>query len=476
MRFPIWLTVIAALIGLGLVFVVGGLLIRPPLALILEAGFTDEMISPNADGDNDITRFRYELSRNARVSLILEAEDGRQFFFRQEQPRSARDYEVLFSAVVDGYVNEGDNLALSFEDNPQALVVERRLLSDGIYTWRLIAENDNEREEMTGTLTIQDADSPLPIMTTFTLSTDIFSPNRDGVNDRVVVNIFLEKAADLQVFLLTEDGIELPIVEREEWSRPEGDAGRYTFDYEGGVDLNQEPPPDGIYRIVALAQDDEGQRIRRETTLMIENGGVPRAEISPQDVDADVFWTSEAYLDNYYSDSDGLGELIDLPDIPQAVSVTLAPVPHSDLLVFRLTVDNYSDVPLRTTSPAPGTVYQQSQVSAALNALDEPGAWRVGIQCDTSEVSFPYRWAIGTDEELITIVDPETGREYRYLPAGTRSVVWGAVRLTDINEFANPQTCWAGLIHEGVNISVENRFVGPIEVLIGSPEDSSTDE
>jgi hypothetical protein len=312
-------------------------------------------------------------------------------------------------------------------------------------------------------------------MTTFTLSTDTFSPNRDGVNDRVSINIYLEKAADLSVFLLTEDNVELPIAEREEWSRPDGESGRYTFDYEGGVDLNQIPPPDGVYRIVALAQDDEGQRIRREATLTIEDGGVPRAEISPQAVDADVFWTSASYLESQFSDKNALGDLLVLPAIPQAVSVTQVSVKHEDLLIFRLTVDNYGDVPIRTTSPPPGTVYQQSQVSAAMGALDEPGAWRVGIQCDTSEVSFPYRWAIGTDEDLLTITDPATGRDYRYLPAGTRSVVWGAVRLTEINEFANPQTCWTGLIHEGVDISVENRFVGSIEVLIGTPEDSSTE-
>jgi hypothetical protein len=209
--------------------------------------------------------------------------------------------------------------------------------------------------------------------------------------------------------------------------------------------------------------------------LTIEDGGVPRAEISPQAVDADVFWTSASYLESQFSDKNALGDLLVLPAIPQAVSVTQVSVKHEDLLIFRLTVDNYGDVPIRTTSPPPGTVYQQSQVSAAMGALDEPGAWRVGIQCDTSEVSFPYRWAIGTDEDLLTITDPATGRDYRYLPAGTRSVVWGAVRLTEINEFANPQTCWTGLIHEGVDISVENRFVGSIEVLIGTPEDSSTE-
>ena len=165
-----------------------------------------------------------------------------------------------------------------------------------------------------------------------------------------------KKAADLTVFLLTDDGAELPIAEREEWSRPDGESGRYTFDYEGGVDLNQIPPPDGIYRVVALAQDDEGQRVRREATLTIELGGVPRAEISPQVVDADIFWTSEAYLSSHFSDKDGVGDLIALPEIPSVVSMTQVSVPHSDLLVFRLTVDNYGDVPIRTTSPPPGTV------------------------------------------------------------------------------------------------------------------------
>ena len=57
-----WLTVLAALAGLSLVMVVGGLLIRPPVALILNAGFADEVITPNADGDSDITSFSYELS------------------------------------------------------------------------------------------------------------------------------------------------------------------------------------------------------------------------------------------------------------------------------------------------------------------------------------------------------------------------------------------------------------------------------
>ena len=46
----------------------------------------------------------------------------------------------------------------------------------------------------------------------------------------------------------------------------------------------------------------------------------------------------------------------------------------------------------------------------------------------------------------------------------------------EINEFANPQTCYAGLIHEGVNVSVENRFVGAIEVQIGGDANQLQDD
>lgn len=477
MRIPIWLTIISAIVGLAIVFGLGTLFLQPPTALILMADFDSDLISPDADGENDITRFNYELARQATVSILFENESGEVFYFREEQPRAKGEYEVLFSGVVDGYLNEGEALTLDLDDNPDGIVVERRLIPDGIYTWRIVAENDTEDEEKNGIFTIEDSDSQLPIMTTFTLSTDVFTPNRDGVNDRVTLNIFLEKDASLRVYLLTEDNVQLPIVERREWScNPDDNCGRYTFDYEGGVDLNQIPPPDGTYRIVALAQDDEGQRIRRESTLSIDNGGVPRAEIAPQNVDADVFWVSMPYDERFFSNDVNIGDLVDLPEMPEVVSQNLVTVPYGDMLVFRFTVNNYGDVPIRTTFPPVGTVYQQEQRSASVSALEEPGAWRIGISCDTSLTDFPYRWAVGDEDELMIIPDEGTGREFRYLPENTSTVVWGAIRMTEINEFANPQTCWAGLIHEGVNVSVENRFVGPIEVRIGDAPLNSADE
>ena len=57
-------------------------------------------------------------------------------------------------------------------------------------------------------------------------------------------------------------------------------------------------------------KDDEGQRIRRESNITIDNGGVPRAEISPQAVDADVFWTTMPYDERFFTDSNNIGDLI----------------------------------------------------------------------------------------------------------------------------------------------------------------------
>lgn len=59
--------------------------------------------------------------------------------------------------------------------------------------------------------------------------------------------------------------------------------------------------------------------------------------------------------------------------------------------------------------------------------------------------------------------DPQDGKTYLFLEPGARVVVWGGVRLTDI-EARNPQNCWAGLIHEDVEVSTQNNNVGSREV------------
>lgn len=455
-------TLIAAGIGTLLVFLAGALLLSPPVPLIVAAGFDRASISPNADGSHDVAVFSYTLARPAKISLSLTAASGDSYWFRQDQARDGDDYSVQFSGVVDGFLLDNETVPGT---------VERRLMPNGSYRWRLEALPAAGGDAMTaeGTFTVESGDARLPIMSEFAIAPQVFSPNQDGVADRVSINIYLEKAVErLDVFLVGPAGERIPISARVE-ERQYGEAGRHRFDYEGGIDLGADPPPDGAYTVVALAQDTVGQRIRQERQLIIETGGKPYAEIKPQAVGVAVAFAAQDYHERYFTTIGSRGELLPQPDDAAALAYSQQiTVPRGQLLIFRLTVDNYGEVPIRTSGPPPGTVYQQEQLAGALGAFAESGAWRVGIQCETSKTSFPYRWAVGADADLAAEYDEASGNTYHYLPAGARAVVWGGIRLTEA-EARNPQNCWAGLIHEDVAISLRNNHVGMRSIMIADP-------
>jgi hypothetical protein len=86
-----------------------------------------------------------------------------------------------------------------------------------------------------------------------------------------------------------------------------------------------------------------------------------------------------------------------------------------------------------------------------------------------SATTYPYRWAIGSDDVLESEIG-DNGEEFKYLPPNSRSVVWGAIHFTDIPEGFNPQTCYAGLIHEDVAVSERNTRVGPTEIRLTDPQ------
>ena len=139
-------------------------------------------------------------------------------------------------------------------------------------------------------------------------------------------------------------------------------------------------------------------------------------------------------------------------------------MPLDDVLVFKLTIENYGAAPIRTSGPPPGTVYEQTELAATFGEYEQSGVWRVGIQCETSEETYPWRWAIGTEDDLYTETDPMTGNVYSYLAPGERAVVWGGIRMTEFLPTANPQACWAGLIHEDVEVTLQNNNVGRREI------------
>jgi hypothetical protein len=448
------LVVLTALMGAAAVMAAGLMIFAPQRALIMHASFDPAVISPNADGRDDVTIFSYTLTQRASVDILLESDTGEVFVFRRGEPRAAGDYSVAFSGVVDGYVREGETIEGE---------VVRRLIPDGVYTWRITAVDPaGASEHLTGTLIVENGDAPLPEISELTVFPSVFTPNQDGISDRTAINVYLEKPAALTV-RLEREGIEPIVLSQRVQDRRTGEAGRYLFDYDGGVDLGAEPPPDGEYIVAAEAQDAVGQRVRRTAALIIQDGGKPLAEIVAQPTGATVVFEAQPYQDIYETTRGRQGARIAPPEDPRGLSMTPITLPVGDMLVFKLTVENYSRVPIRTTGPAPGTVYQWDQRASTLGWFDESGAWRVGIDCTTAASDYPWRWALGDETTLQSVVDPVTGESFLYLPAGERAVVWGAVRMTEI-EARNPQNCWAGLIHEDVEVSLRNNNVGARQI------------
>lgn len=397
--------------------------------LLRDVQVRDALITPNADGDRDATPIRYNLSRNAIVSIYFENEAGERFYFRESKPRGAGTYEVLFSGVVDGYrlpdeLVQGEILA--------------RLLRDGEYTWTIEATDfDGNTESEQGTITIADADTQLPELRNFTIDKKVFTPNRDGIDDRVLIQFFLPKeVASLRVFLQLPDGREIPIAEQER-EIPPNMLGRHYYDYEGGVDKGETPPPDGIYPIVAIAQDLEGQRVRVENELEIRFGGVPRAEIISPPTGNTVQWNTTA-------------------------------VALCDTIYFTMTVENYGTTPIRTTGPAPGMVYDSDWNYNTLGWHTESGAFRAAIGYENELTNYPYRWSLGNPEDL-TQIDG-----HYYLMPGDRALITGGIRVIDVFGNRNPQPIWAGLIHEDVEISQFNNRVDPHDILVDIPGPATT--
>jgi len=351
-RSRLWVTLIAA--GLVIAAVAAGwLLFRADPTLLRNAQFSHSVITPNADQDTDATRVSYEITRNATVSIYFEDEAGQRYYFRQQEPRGVGEYEVLFSGVVDGYRLPGEVIAGQ---------ILSRLLRDGQYTWHITAtDEDGLTETETGSLTIAEADPELPEVRDFTLDRHLFTPNQDGIDDRVLIQFFLTKEVEqTRVFLRTSDGSEVPIAEQER-DVPPNSPGRHYYDYEGGVDNNATPPPDGTYPVVVIAADAEGQRVRVEDTLTIQFGGVPRAEIISPPTDDTVQFSATA-------------------------------VALCDSITFTLTVENWAGI----QSPAPGAWPSATRMkspttpTAGQSAIEK--IWsRLATTCTSCPVS--ERWS-----------------------------------------------------------------------------------
>jgi hypothetical protein len=412
---------------ISFVFVFAALLVLSACGsreLLSQASFAPAFISPNADGTQDVTSIHYELGRKANVSIYLQDAVGQRYYFRNAQPRPSGVYDVLFGGVIDG-----------------------KLLADGAYTWVIEATDEaGQSQSAQGNLIVQDGDKTAPQITQFTIYPKEFTPNRDSISDRVTINVALNKPAILMTTLQNElchgsdtppadnptlDCTSYPLEEKEGAARKSGEAGLHEYDYDAGVDLGAEPPPDGTYVVTVHVEDAIGQTVTQTDTLTIKDGGIPRAEI----VDGTVNFSRSSLL-------------------------------VGDTLYFTLTVENYGAVPIRTSGPEPGYVYDLDQNYNVPGFAEESGAWRVGIDFDTSLRNYPFRWAVGGPDDLIT--KTIEGKTYYYLPPNTKAQITGGIKITE-KPARDPLYFWAGLIQEDVEISDINNRVDPHSITIDQP-------
>lgn len=406
-------------------------------SLLSNVAFSKSEISPNADGLDDVTEITYSLRRPADVSIYFENEAGERFYFRDNRRRSPGNYSVLWGGVVD--IPE----TVDFGYGPVEIM--SRVLPDGVYRWVVEAVEDNGNvAAVSGEITLRDGDTELPELQNFTVVPEVFRPNQDGLaDDRVAIGYYLTKNVESIVLFLRDPDkpdVRYFIAESPGLVKPT-ERGYHDYSYDGGVDLNAEPPADGTYELVGEARDAAGNAVRVVRTLTIEEGGKPRADV----VGGEIDWQGES---------------------GRVVLLTLG-----DKLCFKAYVENESTVPIRTSGPWPGQEYRYAENYNTLAiAQDEPswlqqdGAWRFGVNFDTTGVDFPYRWAIGRQEDLeMRLID---GREQWYLLPGKRGEVSGCIVL-DEKLPVGTRFWWGGLIHQGVEVA--NNNIDRITVELGVP-------
>lgn len=378
-------------------------------------------ISPHAGSAKAATTIRYTLGRPATVSIYVVDAQGVSHEFRKDQPRPAGTYDALFGGAINDRV---------LADGKYSVVVEAR-------------DSSGQLAKSESALTITGADSTPPELQNFTVFPDLFTPNQDGIDDRVTIRYWLTKPAKVDVYL-SDGKNRFEVAEKKTTLCVKDDnfcAGAHEYDYDGGIDLLATPPPDGTYDVIANAVDAVGNRTSVTKKLTIKDGGIPRATISNSGVE----WAPVA---------------VPFSRLEQGALL----VPLGGTLIFTVTVENVGPVPIRTSGPEPGTVYTTSDNFNSKQAFEQPGVWRVGLDSEGNSVgrSYPFRWQMGSGKELKHVV--LNGKEYLYLMPSQRVTVSGSVRIVDKPPRVNVYY-WVGLIQEDVRI-VEDH-VEPRQVTVG---------
>ncbi|MHB1357118.1 MAG: hypothetical protein ACYCZF_14210 [Anaerolineae bacterium] len=370
-----------------------------------EVSIRPGIISPNADGVDDIAELKYTLTRQSSVTIYLLDASGQRHYLRTDKRRSPSPRTTYVSGVIDG-----------------------SLLPDGMYTVTIVAVDEGGREQQQQVpLTLKWGD-PVPLeIQSLSVFPKEFTPNRDGITDRVKISYNLNKMASrVDVYVIDSKGTKYPVAEDK--IREMGAPGPHEHDYDAGIDFGATPPPDGAYTVVVEAEDAVGNLARAEDKITIKGGGVPRVEI-----------------------------------VNGAAVFSPLVVPLGGMLSFTCTVKNVGTVPIRTKGPESGTIYTTSENFNTLEQYEEPGIYRVGLDFEGNSAGrlYPFRWQLGKDSEL-TVLETDIGPQ-KYLMPGQSVTLTGHLIIADRPPKVQPYY-WIGLIAEQVQMVQDRVQATPISI------------
>ncbi len=302
-------------------------------------------IQPNGSGLNDESDIDFTLTQRAEVSATLLGPDGKQYVIRAPQMRAPDDYQIRFTGVVP--VEGKDWL---------------RVVPDGTYNLKITAKSETGQQIVRQTpIIVKNADTTAPEITDVFVQYTTFSPNGDGFEDTTKVSYKLSKKATVRVYATDSTGGFYLI------SPPQKiDASAQAFEWDGTAGGGK-VLPDGKYSVHIEATDDAGNFTDYVTSITIEGGGIPRAEIR------DVRFSPIA-------------------------------VPINGILNVTVVVRNTGTVPIKTLGPVSGTKYTTEQSYATFTDksgvpiyYERAGVWRVAVGWQNEPQPYPLRWGFWTD-------------------------------------------------------------------------------
>lgn len=371
-------------------------------ALVTNVRANATEITPNGTGLHDEVDIFFHLPQRAEVSATLIGADGKQYVIRPPQLRAPDDYQIAFRGTVDVPGSDW-----------------RRVIPNGNYQFVLNVKSLSGQSVVRQLpIQVKDADTNPPQIQNVFVNPTTFSPNGDGIDDVVTVSYQLTKDATVRVYATDPNGgfhlISAPetIHASERSFQWDGTAG-------GGAVL-----PDGKYVLHIEAEDAAGNFSDATKTVIIANGGIPRAEIT------DVKFT------------------------PTALAAGMN-------LNVQITVKNTGTAPLRTLGPPPGTAYTTSQNYASFPDPKNPntplyyeraGVWRACVGWQNEPQAYPVRWGFFADSD-------------QELKPGESVTIGGPIKI--LMTANHTVTFWAGLEQGGIGYPVDQ--VGNTTVTVSFP-------